>query len=164
MALLAAPLSLAGVAAVGVVAGFGLELFNVLWITVLQQRISDDVLARVNSYDALGPFVFIPLGLTVAGPVAAAVGVSTALWGAAAVASVTVLLPLFSRDVRSLRRVEDGAAPAATRNGAGRTAGGAFARPLVCSWPRSASRRRHPARARRPRRRPRDGGQLLSCG
>jgi MFS family permease len=107
MASLAAPLSLAGVAAVGVVAGFGLELFNVLWITVLQQRISDDVLARVNSYDALGSFVFIPLGLTIAGPVAAAVGVSTALWWAAAIAAGMVLLPLLSRDVRSLRRLEE---------------------------------------------------------
>jgi hypothetical protein len=107
MAALAVPLPLAGVAAVGVVTGFGLELFNVLWITVLQQRIPDDVLARVNSYDALGSFVFIPLGLTVAGPVAAAVGVSTALWWAAAIALAAVLLPLFSRDVRSLRRLEE---------------------------------------------------------
>jgi hypothetical protein len=107
MAALAAPLSLAGVAAAGVVTGFGLELFNVLWITVLQQRIADDVLARVNSYDALGSFVFIPLGLTVAGPVAAAVGVSTALWSAAAIALAAVLLPLFSRDVRSLGRLEE---------------------------------------------------------
>ena len=107
MAALAVPFSLAGVAAVGVVTGFGLELFNVLWITVLQQRIPDDVLARVNSYDALGSFVFIPLGLTVAGPVAAAVGVSTALWWAAAIALAAVLLPLFSRDVRSLRRVQE---------------------------------------------------------
>jgi hypothetical protein len=107
MASLAVPLSLAGVATVAVVAGFGLELFNVLWITVLQQRISDAVLARVNSYDALGSFVFIPLGLTVAGPVAAAVGISTALWWAAAIALGAVVLPLFSRDVRSLRRLEE---------------------------------------------------------
>ena len=106
MASLAVPLRLVGVAAAAVVAGFGLELFNVLWITVLQQRISDDVLARVNSYDALGSFVFIPLGLTIAGPVADAVGVSTALWGASFVALVTVLVPLLSRDVRTLRRVE----------------------------------------------------------
>ena len=106
MGSLAVPLRLVGVVAAAVVAGFGLELFNVLWITVLQQRISDDVLARVNSYDALGSFVFIPLGLTIAGPVADAVGVSTALWGASFVALVTVLVPLLSRDVRTLRRVE----------------------------------------------------------
>src|SRR5439155_20808444 len=73
MAALAAPLPLAGVIGAAIVAGFGLELFNVLWITVLQQHISDEVLARVNSYDALGSFVFIPLGLTIAGPVAGAV-------------------------------------------------------------------------------------------
>src|SRR5207247_6919911 len=54
----------------------------------------------------LGSFVFIPLGLTIAGPVADAVGVSTALWGASFVALVTVLVPLLSRDVRTLRRVE----------------------------------------------------------
>jgi predicted MFS family arabinose efflux permease len=107
MASLAAPLSLAGVAAVAVAAGFGLELFNVLWITVLQERIPDDVLARVNSYDALGSFVFIPLGLTIAGPVAGAVGVSTALWAASCISLATVLFPLFSRDVRKLRRVDE---------------------------------------------------------
>jgi hypothetical protein len=72
---------------------------------VLQQRTPDDVLARVNSYDALGALMFIPLGLTVA--VAAAAGVSTALWWATVLAPAAVLLPLFSRNVRSLRRLEE---------------------------------------------------------
>jgi len=106
MASLAAPFPLAAVAGTAVASGFGLELFNLLWITVLQQRISDEVLARVNSYDALGSFVFIPLGLTIAGPIAGAVGTSSALWGATCVTAITVLTPLVSGDVRTLRRVD----------------------------------------------------------
>jgi Major Facilitator Superfamily len=106
MASLAVPFPFPGVVGAAILAGFGLELFNVLWITVIQQRIPDDVLARVNSYDALGSFVFIPLGLTIAGPIAASVGTSTALWGATCVTLVTVLTPLLSRDVRTLRRLD----------------------------------------------------------
>jgi MFS family permease len=111
LAALAVPLPLAAVVLIAIAAGFGLELFNVYWITALQQHIADEVLARVNSYDALGSFVFIPIGLTLAGPVADAIGVSGALWVAAAVDAVAVLAILASRDVRRLRRVGPIAVP-----------------------------------------------------
>jgi hypothetical protein len=75
-------------------------------VTALQQHIPDEVLARVNSYDALGSFVFIPIGLTLVGPLADAIGVSTTIWCCAAVTSVTGLVALSSRDVRRLRRVD----------------------------------------------------------
>jgi MFS family permease len=104
LATLALPASLAVVIAAGAVAGFGLETFNVNWITTMHEQIPNDVLARVNSYDALGSFVFIPLGLTIAGPAADAIGVSGALWAAAGVAVVAMLSALLSRDVRRLQR------------------------------------------------------------
>jgi MFS family permease len=103
---LAVPGPLAVVAAFAAVAGFGIELFGVYWVTALQQHISDEVLARVSSYDALGSFVLIPIGLTIVGPAADAFGVSTTLWIAAAVSAATTLLTLASRDVRTLTRID----------------------------------------------------------
>ena len=111
LAALAVPLPLAAVVLIAIASGFGLELFNVYWVTALQQHIADEVLARVNSYDALGSFVFIPIGLTLAGPVADAIGVSGALWAATAVDAVAALAILGSGDVRRLRRVEPLAVP-----------------------------------------------------
>ena len=106
LAALAVPIPLAAVALVAVASGFGVEFFNVYWVTALQQHVADDVLARVNSYDALGSFVFIPIGLTLAGPLADSIGVSNTLWLAAAVNVSMVVTMLASRDVRSLRRRE----------------------------------------------------------
>jgi MFS family permease len=103
---LAIPAPLAVVMATGFVAGVGLEIFGVYWVTALQQHIADDVLARVNSYDALGSFVLIPIGLTAVGPLADAIGVSTTLWLSAGFILVMVLACLFSRDVRELERNE----------------------------------------------------------
>jgi MFS family permease len=108
---LAVPFSLPAVSAAAVIAGFGIELFNVYWVTALQQHIPDEVLARVNSYDALGSFVFIPVGLTLVGPLADAIGVSTTIWCAAALSTVTGLTALSSRQVRRLRRIDPIAIP-----------------------------------------------------
>ena len=93
------------IAAAFLLAGLALEIFNTTWTTVLQEHIPLDKLSRVTSYDALGSFVFIPLGLSVAGPVADAIGLSHALWLAAAVVAGSMLSALSVRDVRELRRV-----------------------------------------------------------
>jgi MFS family permease len=106
LASLAGSETLALVVAAGLAAGFGIELFNVNWVTTMQEQIPDDVLARVNSYDALGSFVFIPIGLTIAGPLADAIGTSEALWLGAAISFVLPLLTLTVRDVRRLKRRE----------------------------------------------------------
>ena len=94
------------IATVGFLAGVGLEVFGVNWITALQQHVPSRVLSRVNSYDALGSFVFIPLGLVIAGPLAARFGVTETLWFFFALGLVSISGALLSRDVRSLRRVE----------------------------------------------------------
>lgn len=106
LATLAVPLSLPLVVLAVAASGFGIELFNVYWVTALQQHIPDEVLARVNSYDALGSFVFIPIGLTVVGPVADAIGVSTTLWIITGIDALMAVAMLASADVRRLRRVE----------------------------------------------------------
>jgi MFS family permease len=97
--------STAAIAAAFLLAGLALEVFNTTWTTVLQEQIPLEKLSRVSSYDALGSFVFIPLGLSVAGPVADAIGLTHALWLAAAVVAGSMLSALSVRDVRELRRL-----------------------------------------------------------
>jgi len=94
------------IAVVAFFAGVGLEVFGINWITALQQHIPTRVLSRVNSYDALGSFVFIPLGLVIAGPLADRFGVTDTLWGFLAIGVASVGAALLSRDVRTLRRVD----------------------------------------------------------
>jgi MFS family permease len=95
------------IAAVAFIAGLGLEVFGVNWITALQQHVPRHVLSRVNSYDALGSFVFIPLGLVIAGPLAAQLGATETLWLFLAIGLLSIGGALLSRDVRTLRRVEE---------------------------------------------------------
>jgi len=93
------------IAAAFLLAGVSLEVFNTIWTTVLQEHIPLEKLSRVTSYDALGSFVFIPVGLSIAGPVADAIGLEHALWLAAAVVAGSMLSALAVRDVRELRRL-----------------------------------------------------------
>ena len=101
---LGAPLVL--LVASAVLMGIGLETFAIFWDTSLQQHIPAHALSRVSSYDALGSFVFIPVGQTAAGPVAAAIGLDAALWVAAAIVLAAVLGMVGTPDVRNLRRID----------------------------------------------------------
>ena len=100
-------LPVAVIAAAALVEGVGHGLFEVIWITALQQRVTGAALARVSSYDALGSFVFMPVGFAIAGPAADAFGlreVLVACAGFAVFSSVAVaLLP----SVRGFRRLEE---------------------------------------------------------
>jgi MFS family permease len=98
------PLALPLVLAAALLTGVGIETFGVLWDTTIQQEVAVDKLSRVYSYDALGSFALIPVGLATAGPVAEVAGVRTALFGAA-VAILLVTLAVFSlNEVRTLER------------------------------------------------------------
>jgi len=92
------------IAAAALVAGVGMETFGVLWDTAMQQQIPQNRLSRVSSYDALGSFVFIPIGAAAAGPLAAAFGLETTLWAGAVLVLLCTLSMLAVGDVRSLRR------------------------------------------------------------
>jgi MFS family permease len=104
------PLALVGpvaaplVVLAGFVAGFFVEIFGVLWDTAMQQEVPGDRLSRVSAYDALGSFVFVPIGLAAAGPIAEAAGTRPTLLGAAALIVVPTALVLSSREVRTLSR------------------------------------------------------------
>jgi MFS family permease len=101
---LAAPAPVPAIMAAAFIAGVGVETFGILWDTAMQQQIPQEKLSRVSSYDALGSFVFIPVGLTAAGPVADAIGVKETLWLAAGCIVVVTLAALSVKDVRTLER------------------------------------------------------------
>jgi MFS family permease len=86
------------------VCGISAALVNVLWETTLQEQIPAEALSRVSAFDLMGSLAFYPLGMAVAGPIAAVIGVagSFALAGGATVASAAlqILLP----DIRGVRR------------------------------------------------------------
>ena len=98
------PLPLLAIVGAAFVGGFGIEIFGLLWNTTMQQEIPPRLLSRVYSYDALGSFVLVPVGLAAAGPVAELIGIRATLWGAAAIAVGVTLAVLFVRDVRTLER------------------------------------------------------------
>ena len=89
----------------GLLAGVGFETFNVLWSTTMQERIPQEKLSRVSSYDSFGSFVFMPIGLAVAGPLEAAIGLGPAIWVAFLVMAIPTGLVLLIPDVRHLPRL-----------------------------------------------------------
>jgi hypothetical protein len=82
--------------------GASVDVFEVLWLTALQEYIPGDKLSRVNSYDALGSFVLGPAGLLLVGPVAAAVGVERTLIGAGLLVAAANVVTLSIPSVRTL--------------------------------------------------------------
>ncbi|NUT22321.1 MAG: MFS transporter [Hamadaea sp.] len=88
--------------ALNLLAGIGIEIFGVSWETSMQRHVPADLLARVYSWDMLGSIVAVPIGQAIAGPVAAAVGTSTALVGAGVLSLLAVLGMVVVPAVRSL--------------------------------------------------------------
>jgi MFS family permease len=101
---LAIPLPLVSVLVLAFAAGLGIETFGVLWDTTMQQEIPQDRLSRVYSYDALGSFALVPVGLAVAGPVAEAIGTRPTLIAAGVLSLGATFAVLFVPEVRELRR------------------------------------------------------------
>jgi hypothetical protein len=101
---LARPEPLVVIIAASFAGGVCLEIFGVMWQTTMQQEIPPHMLSRLTSYDALGSWALMPLGLVAAGPIAAVIGDQTSFVGAAAIDVGAALLVLLSRDVRQLSR------------------------------------------------------------
>lgn len=103
----AVPVGLPLLMALALLSGIALDVFVVLWMTVFHRLIPDESLSRVSAYDALGPTVFGPVGLLLAGPLAVALGASTAL---AILGVAIVFVPLTALASPSLRSITDGRA------------------------------------------------------
>jgi MFS family permease len=80
LAFLAGGASVAVLACAAFLCGLGMMVGMSVWESTLQRQIPAESLSRVSSYDWFGSFAFYPLGMALWGPLAAAIGVSTALW------------------------------------------------------------------------------------
>src|SRR5579863_2194737 len=90
-------------------AGIGSAVFVAIWTTTLQRNVPHAVLARVSSYDSLTAFALGPIGLALAGPIAARVGDATLLWIGA---GWQLLSTLFVLALPQIRRFHDPPRPA----------------------------------------------------
>ena len=87
-------------------ASIGLAVHLALWFTVFQQNVPEHAQSRVSSYDALGSFALMPLGMALAGPLADAIGVDTTLWLTVAIFVTGVAIVAAIPSVRAIRRPE----------------------------------------------------------
>lgn len=94
----AAPLAV--VAAGALLWGVSIEIFAVLWYTALHTFVPREALSRVGAYDGMGSMMLGPIGLALAGPLVAAVGLQTSFLIAAAIVTVAITASLAFRSVR----------------------------------------------------------------
>ena len=109
------PLAVPVLMLLGALAMASIAIGNALWDTMLQQHIPREAISRVSSLDWMISLVFMPLGYTVAGPLAEAIGTETTLLLAAGLGVTANVGILLVPDVRRLRRLDsppvDGAEP-----------------------------------------------------
>ena len=82
--------------------GIAIDIYEVLWMTVLQEHIPTDKLSRVTSWDALGAFALEPAGLVLVGPVSAILGTEQTLICAGILVTIANLGALLTPSVRQL--------------------------------------------------------------
>src|SRR3954470_5117572 len=101
-ALLAAGGPVVALAAGTLLAGVGLMLGDAVWESTLQRKVPIEQLSRVSAYDWFGSLARQPIALIIWGPIAAAIGIESALWVAAALLLLVVVAPLAVREVRTM--------------------------------------------------------------
>src|SRR3984885_1052920 len=100
--MLALPAPLFIIALAAMLAGVGGVVFNTLWETTLQQQVPAHARSRVSSYDWFGSLALQPIGYALIGPLAAGVGVSSALV-LCAVLDIAATVPLLAvHDIRAM--------------------------------------------------------------
>jgi MFS family permease len=82
--------------------GIAIDIYEVLWTTVVQEHIPRDKLSRVTSWDALGAFALGPVGLALVGPAAAILGTQRTLVCAGVLVAIANLGALLTPSVRLL--------------------------------------------------------------
>jgi MFS family permease len=97
-------LGTAGIAALELLAGIASSLFFTLWDTSIQEQVPAHAVSRVSSYDFSVSLGLMPLGMAVAGPIAAAAGLHATLAGLSALGVLAALGWLAVPDVRRVRR------------------------------------------------------------
>ncbi len=102
--LFAAGVSLFVVMPAIVIAGTGIALFDVWWLTALAERIPPDKLSRVTSYDWMFSLGLVPLGYLLAGPLASAFGAVEVLIAGSTLGLLALAVGLLPRQTRMLER------------------------------------------------------------
>jgi MFS family permease len=85
------------------VEGFGLGVFQVIWLTVLQELVPTEKLGRVSSIDWLGSLVLLPIGYALVGVLTDRVGPSWVFIGAGV---LTLTLNLIGLSIRGIRQLQ----------------------------------------------------------
>jgi MFS family permease len=80
----------------------GMTIHEILWATVMQERIPDDKLGRVSSINQLAGYGFWPIGFALAGALADQVSPALVFLGAGIVIAVSYTLCLGLRSIRQL--------------------------------------------------------------
>ena len=84
--------------------GISAALVNVLWETTLQEQIPPEALSRVSAFDLMGSLAFYPLGMIVAGPIAAVIGISGSFAVAGGATLASAALQITVPDIRRVHR------------------------------------------------------------
>lgn len=82
--------------------GLTIEFFMVTWNTSLQSHIPEESYSRVSAYDALGSYGIAPIGIVIAGPLAAHFGVNTILFATGTLTFIAACASLTVKSVRNL--------------------------------------------------------------
>ena len=98
----AAGLPVPAIAVVAALGGTGIIVFYSQFTTTMQRQVPEQILSRVSSYDWFASLAVFPVGLAVAGPAAAALGVRAVLWGTGLIQLAAILSLLLVPSVRQL--------------------------------------------------------------
>lgn len=82
--------------------GISMDFFYVMWSTTIQQNIPSEALSRVNSYDSFGSFVFGPIGIIIAGPIAVTIGIDETMIAGSVIGALALFGCLLVPSVRNL--------------------------------------------------------------
>ena len=89
--------------AVSVFFGVGLAIFELIWVTSLQELVPPDKLGRVSSVDWVGSLALLPVGLALVGVLTDRIGPS---WVFVAGGALTLLLELIALAIPSIRELD----------------------------------------------------------
>jgi MFS family permease len=102
--LFALGVTLAVVLPIDGLAGVGIALFNVWWLTALAERIPPDKLSRVTSYDWMVSLGLLPIGYVLAGPLSNTFGAVAVMVSGSLIAALAMAAGLLPRETRMLER------------------------------------------------------------
>lgn len=106
LAIFGIPLPQMLVPIVSIIAGFflgcSIGFFSIIWITVIQERVPEEMLGRVNSIDLLGSLGLLSVGYAVVGVLVDYIGPAQVFVLSGILITVLALLALRVRDIRNL--------------------------------------------------------------